>query len=76
MAVVDLEGGVELDAVEEAFPLDVRSDVVEDEIAVDIGHEMHAGVTRERGELSVDGVAVGLQRDDIVIVFVVLALVD
>ena len=54
VGVVYLVGVVSLQAVHERAAVDVRGDAVEQDVAVEVGHEQHAVVTREVGELHVD----------------------
>jgi hypothetical protein len=55
MSVVDLVGPITLHAVDEALPLDVGRNAVEDEIAELIGRKMEIAVAREVRKLPVDG---------------------
>ena len=61
VAVVDDVGAVELRAGQRALPDHVGGDVVEHQVAEDVGNEVDLGVAREEGELRVAVGAVLLQ---------------
>src|SRR6266700_2850342 len=74
--VAEANSRIFLDAVEEAAAIDIRRDPVEDEVADRVRREMHRGVAAEVGHLQVDIVDLLLQRDHVVVIAFVLALVE
>ena len=62
LALVETQGGIALQTVDEARPRDVRGDAVEDEIADRVGHEMQGAVALEVGDLTIERTDRLLQR--------------
>ena len=69
---VDRVGAITLHAIDEALPLHVGRDTVEDEVAELIGREVQIAVAREVCKLPVDAVDLLLQRDHVVVVLLEL----